>query len=285
MKIPIHIAENLVLLSQGKSIAAGSVKHAVIEELVAEKIIERTGRIHKKLSIPNTKAFSIYLQNKYSINNLEQYVATLQRKNVSRGEATQVSGNSKLKNIRTFKGFLINCYFPVQAAINGKPVTIRPIEGTFQFICDFENFTIAENIIIVGVENPENFRYIEKQKYLFENMNPLFVSRYPQNQSKDLIKWLQSIPNQYLHFGDFDFAGIGIYLNEYKKHLGNRASFLVPEDIENLLEHYGNKNLYDNQKIKLHLHSIREDNLTKLIRIIHQYKKGLEQEILIINKR
>jgi len=35
----------------------------------------------------------------------------------------------------------------------------------------------------------------------------LFVSRYPQTQSKDLLNWLQSIPNPYLHFGDFDLTG------------------------------------------------------------------------------
>ncbi|MCA6071324.1 MAG: hypothetical protein LE168_02900 [Endomicrobium sp.] len=66
-------------------------------------------------------------------------------------------------------------------------------------------------------------------------MRPLFVSRYPQNQSKDLIKWLQSIPNNYLHFGDFDFAGIGIYLNEYKKYLTDKAMFLIPENIEKFI--------------------------------------------------
>ena len=55
---------------------------------------------------------------------------------------------------------------------------------------------------------------------IFETNNQkiLFVCRYP--QSNDLIKWLQSIPNRYLHFGDLDFAGINIYLNEFKKYLG-----------------------------------------------------------------
>ena len=39
---------------------------------------------------------------------------------------------------------------------------------------------------------------------------------------------MKSIPNNYLHFGDFDLAGIGIYVNEYKCHLSNKSSFYIP---------------------------------------------------------
>jgi hypothetical protein len=109
----------------------------------------------------------------------------------------------------------------------------------------------------------------------------MFVSRYPQNQSKDLVKWLQSIPNDYLHFGDFDFAGIGIYLNEFKKHLTRNADFFVPENIDTLIADYGNKKRYDEQKINFDIKSIQEEKLLKLIATIHKYRKGLDQEILI----
>ena len=281
MIIPIHIAEKLLRLMQGETLPASSVKHAVIEEMIAEKIIERKGRVKKSLSVSQPNTLILYLQNKYSINDLEQYISISQQKNITRSEAIEISGNSKLRNIRTFKGFLVNCYNPVQTQINDKSIILNPTEGTFQFIYDFESFSVPQEITIVGIENPENFRYIKKQKYLFENINPLFVSRYPQNQSKDLLKWLQTIPNNYLHFGDFDFAGIGIYLNEYKKYLGDKAQFFISEKIEYLFENYGNKKLYNNQKINFDLKSINEENLIKLIEIIHKYKKGLEQEVFI----
>jgi hypothetical protein len=32
--------------------------------------------------------------------------------------------------------------------------------------------------------------------------------------------------------GDFDISGIGIYLNEYKKHLFSKAKFFIPKGIE-----------------------------------------------------
>ena len=117
--------------------------------------------------------------------------------------------------------------------------------------------------------------------YLFGGIKPLFVSRYPQNQCKDLIKWLQTIPNPYLHFGDLDFSGIGIYLNEFKKHLGNRATFFIPSNAEELLERYGNRELYDNQKRNFSMEEIEEIKLNQLITMIHEYKRGLEQEVFI----
>ena len=283
-KIPLHIAEKLLLLQQGETLTASSVKHAVIEELVAENIVQRTGRVQKKISVPNTSSLIIYLQNKLGINDLEKYIATLQQESLSRNDLTEISGNSKLKKLRTFKGFLVNCYEPIQAKINGNEIVLNPTAGIFQFIYDFETFEIPADITIVGIENPENFRYVEKQKYLFENIKPLFVSRYPQNQNKDLLKWLQSIPNKYLHFGDFDFAGIGIYLNEYKKYLGEKAIFFVPENIGKIIENYGNKELYNNQRINFDKEAITVENLQKLIALIHKYKKGLEQEIFIREK-
>ena len=212
---------------------------------------------------------------------MEKYIETLKLTDFKRTDLTEVSSNSKLKKVRTFKGFLVNSYWPIQARINGNSIFINPEVGTFTFISDFESFEIPDDITIVGIENPENFRYIEKQKYLFENIKPLFICRYPQNQHKDLIKWLQTIPNPYLHFGDLDFAGIGIYLNEFKKHLGNRATFFIPSNAEELLERYGNRELYDNQKRNFSMEEIEEIKLNQLITMIHEYKRGLEQEVFI----
>src|SRR5690606_9496247 len=257
-------------------------KHFIIEELVAERIIERTGRIQKKVHLVNASALNQYLQNKYGINDLEKYIEVALKENVQRSELVEISSNSKLKNTRTFKGFLVNSYIPIKATLNRKEITLNFKEGTFQFIYNFKSFIPEKDITIVGVENAENFRWIENQKHLFADIKPLFVSRYPQNQSKDLIKWLRSIPNKYLHFGDFDFAGIGIYLNEYKKHLEEKASFFIPEKIENLIDKHGNKSRYDQQKINF---NIEEERIVSLVKLLHQYKKGLDQEILIRHKK
>ena len=281
MKVPVHIAEKLLKLSQGESIPSNLAKHSLIEDLVLEGIIERKGRIQKSLLVSDSKALHTYLQCKCSINDLQQYIQISRKEEVTRTELVAATSDSKHKGVRSFNGFLVNCYSPFQATLDGKQIFLNPIDGTFQFIYEYEKFTLSPDITIVGIENPSNFRHIDKQKYLFSDIKPLFVSRYPQNQSKDLIKWLMSIPNNYLHFGDFDYAGIGIYLNEFKKHLAEKASFFVPNNIDELLKEFGNKKRYDQQKINFDIKTISETKLLKLIDTIHRRRKGLDQEILI----
>jgi hypothetical protein len=283
MKIPISIAENLILLRDGEKVPASKIQHNVVNEMLDNGILKKRilGRSKSLIYLPEKQVLDVFLQNHYGISDLQRYVEVLKTEKLTRADAIAVSSNSKLKRVRTFKGFLVNCYNPVQAKINGKETVINPIEGTFQFIYDFEHFEIPQEITVVGIENPENFRHIDKQKYLFENIEPLFVSRYPQNRSKDLIKWIQSIPNRYLHFGDFDVAGIGIYLNEYKKYLCDKAKFFVPKNIEYLISKYGNKDLYNKQKMSCDKKEITEEKLLELLEILKSLKKGLEQEILI----
>lgn len=281
MKIPVHIAEKLLQLSQGKSIPSGSAKHSLIDDLIAEGILERKGRIKKTLHLHDTNSLHTYLKNRCSISDLSLYIEISNKKEITRSELVAVSSDSKRFKVRTFKGFLVNCYDPIEAILDNKNILLNPVAGTFQFIYDFEKLILSPDITIVGIENPENFRHIDKQKYLFSHIKPLFVSRYPQNQSKDLIKWLQTIQNNYVHFGDFDFAGIGIYLHEFKKTLENKTTFLIPDNIDKLIADFGNKERYDQQKINFDVKSIQEENLLQLIKTIHKYRKGLDQEILI----
>lgn len=280
MNLPISIAEKLIAMQKGEKIPFSKLKHSIIDLMIENGILKKQiqGRTKVVIYITDGNQLSAYLKNHFGINNLESYVEGLKGIELSRAEAIDISSNSKITAIRTFKGFLVNCFQPVECLLNGRTIIIYPNEGTFTFIYDFESFSPVDAITIVGVENPENFRYIKKQEKLFENIQPLFVSRYP--QTKDLVKWLKAIPNNYLHFGDFDFAGINIYINEFKKHLNERTNFFLPPNIEELLSSRGNRDNYDNQTIQFNRNEIQEDNVKALILLIEKYKKGLEQEIL-----
>ncbi len=284
MILPLPIAEKLLLLERGQQLPASRLKHALADELREEGIIlERlSGRTKSTLYIADSGAFKSWLFNKYAIGDLQAYITTAQNSDATRSELIEVSNNSKAVARRTFKGFLVNSYMPVVCKLNGVPFTVHPQPGSFQFICDTERFTVPDNAVIVGLENFESFRSVEKLKHHFVDCKPLFVSRYPQEQSKDLLRWLQSVPNAYLHMGDYDLAGINIYYQEYKKHLNDRASFYIPHNIEELLEYYGNRQLYDGQR--LNDAEIREPQVQTLLSLIHKYKKGLEQEILLTGK-
>jgi hypothetical protein len=285
MTLPRSVAEKLLLLAEGSTLPSSKLKHAITDELVEEGIIAVTvqGRTKSTLQITDLSAFNKWLYNKFSISNLADFINVVKNDEAIRSGMVEAANNSKTRSVRTFKGFLVNSYAPVVCTLNGAPYTVHPAEGTFQFIYDCGRFIPAADVVIVGVENAENFRFIQKQKYLFGGQKTLFVCRYPQEQSKDLVKWLQAIPNAYLHFGDYDFAGINIYMHEYKKHLGGRASFFIPQNIEHLVSEYGNSDLYDKQSLHNN-HPIMEANLRELIILLHKYKRGLEQEALLIGR-
>ncbi|MGW8123781.1 DUF7281 domain-containing protein [Roseivirga echinicomitans] len=281
MKLSLKIAKVLVRLINGESVPNSTAKGQIIEELIAENILFRKGKHQKHLELINDQGLQLYLANQLQINDLYDYISALENEGSTRAEFVKITTDSKHSKERTFKGFLVNSYTRIKAELNEQEIIINPSKGSFIFIYDYETFKIPTGITVVGVENPRNFRHIQEQKYLFEDINPLFISRYPQNQNKDFIKWMKSIPNNYLHFGDFDIAGIGIYINEYKCHLSNKSSFYIPNNIEMDIKKNGNRKRFDNQKINFDIKKTQEPLIKDLIRIINSEKKGLDQEYYI----
>jgi hypothetical protein len=280
MKLPVSIANKLLQMLQGERLPASTLQNAIVTKMLEDGVIQKqqTGKTKALLFVTNGTSLHAYIKNHFGINDLLEYADKYEDKELTRADAITIAGDSKLKSIRTFKGFVVNAYLDITASLNGKLFILHPVEGSFTFISDYETFEVSPTVTIVGVENPENFRYIHKQQHLFKDIEPLFVSRYP--QSNDLLKWLKTTPNRYLHFGDFDFAGISIYINEYEKHLGDKASYFIPPGIEQLLDKYGNRDLYNRQPSNF-TSSLPEPQLNRLVALLHQYKKGLEQEILI----
>jgi len=283
MKLPISIAIKLLSLHEGEKLPLSKLKHPTIATMIENGILEKNvqGRSKTRISLSNRNSLTDYLKNHFGIDHLGDYISACQKNDLSRTLAIEVSSNSKLKAGRTFEGFLMNCYEPIDCVLDNKKITITPEPGIFTFVRNYKNFFPPSDITIVGIENPYNFREIEKQKYLFNNIKPLFVSRYPQNQNKDMLKWLQIIPNSYLHFGDFDFAGLNIYWHEYKRHLREKAQYFVPENTEQLISSKGNRDLYYNQQIHFEEDKVDEVGIIALLKHIRKHKKGLEQEIFI----
>lgn len=280
MRLKLATAKKLLILIGGQTVPASSLKGALVERLIDEGILSRRGKARQTIQLINPTALQTFLKNQYAIAHLEKFIAAAEGEATTRAELVQASGNSKLRTIRTFKGFLVNSYAPIKAVFKGEQITIQPTEGTFSFIYDFEELVPDKSVTIVGVENAENFRRLKEQAHLFEGIAPLFVSRYPQSQSKDLMKWLQGISNPYLHFGDFDVAGIGIYLHEYKVHLNERARFFIPNHLEAMLDAHGSRERYNQQKQNFEPNMINETPLLELLQLIHQVRKGLDQELL-----
>lgn len=293
MQLTAKLIDNIKSLRDGGQIPASQLTYSWVKEFVEQKIL---------LKIPHKTTHA------YKISNKEAFLRALGDLNpvlkdidfaeflldnpdsLTRAEMVGAFGNSKTFKHRTAYGFMVNSLEPISAVLNGEQITINPPLGSYMFIADIENFDVCADVIIVGIENMENFYQIRKQKTFLlkyisqiigniENHKILFVSRYPQNTS--LREWLKNRTNKYIHFGDYDLYGIKIFLTEFQKYLPERAYFLIPNNIESYIEKYGSKNLYDKHYEKCRTLTSDIPSIGDLINLIHKARKGLEQELFI----
>jgi len=277
MKLTAALIRRWMLLAQGETLPAGKMKGNWVEEMLDEGVlISSTRKSRVSYQTKSPAAFLQFLADRYQVKDLEQTLQVI-RTETTRSQLVHVSGDSKWKRRRTMKGFMVTSLTPIDAELNHRPFTIHPPEGSFVYVYDYEGFRVPEDVLIIGVENAENFRYLSFQKSLFPERRILFVSRYP--LSGDFPKWLATVSNEYLHFGDFDLAGIHIFLTEIYQVVGRRAMFYIPENIEQLLQN-GSSTRYEHQ-LKYSKMDIPDERLQHLVDLIHKYRKGYDQEGLI----
>ena len=283
-KLGLGDARQIVAMLNGEEIASSRLSRRMADVLRQEGLLlARVNGSRCKYFISGTvrEACRMFIAQQFGLRcSLEEWIDASERP-TGRAELVDMAGDSKARSVRTFRGFLVNSYTPIDATLNGKPFGVSPIEGSAVFVSDTDGFGIPEDIVVVGLENAENFMQIRRQKSLFDNLLPgsrlLFVCRYPQNTAADLRSWLLRISNPYVHFGDFDLAGIHIYLSEFYAYLGERSSFLIPLDIDERLS-CGNSALYDQQYDKFRNMNVTDVRLKPLVNMIHWHRKGYEQE-------
>lgn len=274
------ISASIQALMAGEQVAGSKLNGNLLSELMAEGLLLVIARGSRK----SYRARDIEALKRYLIDKDESFRMLEANAADSRASMAAETGNSKLVSVRSCPGFPINSYEPIECSLHGKPFMVNPQEGSFLFVTDWETFVIPEEVIVMDIENMENFRMIRKQRSFFEDYlkvhgmsgKILFVSRYP--QSLDLRKWLTSIPNHYIHFGDYDLAGINIFLSEFQQYIGkDRSSFLIPDDIELRLKS-GSKSRYDEQYNRFKDMKSDSQEIQHLIELIHQERKGYDQE-------
>ena len=274
------ISASIQALISGETVAGSKLSKCLLTELMNEGLLQIITRGSRK----SYRARDIEALKRYLIDKDENYRILEVEECGSRSSMAKDTGNSKLVMVRSCPGFPVNSYEPIDCSLGDKRFVVNPQEGSFVFVTDWEIFTIPDDVTVIGIENMENFRMIRKQRHLFEEylhrhrlpQKALFVSRYP--QSSDLRKWLTSISNKYLHFGDFDLAGIHIFLSEFQKYLGEeRTYYLIPDDISSRLKH-GSTKRYDDQHLRIKEINTDVEELQQLIDLINRERKGYDQE-------
>ena len=280
------LVQSFAVLRQGETVPFSRFPAIWVEEMLLEGGVTSIVRgSRKSLKVISRAAFDVYLLSKgLQPDKLEETVAVLSGAD-SRAAQVQLLGDSKAIAVRSCPGFPVNVIAPLGVRLGERKILLCPCPGSFLYISDFLQFRIPSNAIVVGVENMENFRLPERQAAVWEQILDQFggdgvpplllVSRYP--QSKDLVAWLQGIPNQYVHFGDFDLAGIHIYLTEFYRYLGERSAFFIPDDIEQRLS-AGSRERYQVQFDRFGKMDVTDSRVLPLVQLIHHYQKGYDQE-------
>jgi len=244
--------------------------------------IERKSPQRKILHIKKEQNIYLFLKdNNYklsTISDFDIYLKEIIKEKPSRDTIQKWHNSTKSKTSKSLKGLYISSLNNIDIKIDDERVTIIPTNGIGYFCFYTQKITINENTIIVGIENYQVVWFAKKYQNFFLDKNILFVVR-----NEYMREWISNIENEYIHFGDYDLAGINIYLNEIVPRLKKckKYSMFIPNNIEKLIKEHGDTELFKKQKRYENI-VVTDDEIDKLKNIIKKYKKGLEQEGLYL---
>lgn len=287
MRLPESFARKLILIANREMVPIGVFKSKQAKELLnlflAEDVLQKVKAGNTfKVYANNREKLKNFLKERFGILDLNQYVLLLTNPDATKAETTQITSHSKTQNTKVYSGFFLRTYVDITARLNGEEFNLKTLNGCSWFISDYDHFHIPADVTIVGIENPETFYLIHRYRYLFPELKPLFLLRF---NNKAFIQWLKSVPNLYLHFGDFDLSAIAIYILEYRKHLGaERCHYFIPDNIEALIAQSKNYSDYSKQLNDPRVEGLdfnKYPEVSRLASLINKYKKTLEQEALM----
>ena len=280
-ELSISFLRCLYRLSLGEELKAGEIssksllKKFIDDGLIKVMAISKQRRVY---ICPNPQGLSNYLRAQYEILSLESFIEQKEGNRSDGQQSLQAIKSTKAFREKGLQGFFIKAY-DTKIFIDEEEIPTTP-QGIELFIHQPEKLRLSPDAVVLGVENPECFVKFKELRGLFSEKELVVVMRY---MSLSPNKWLSSIPNPYLHFGDFDPAGISIYINEYRNKLPDKkCNFFIPANIEDLIKQYGSTSLYDKQSNQLTSWNTSDyPELQHLVHVINKYRMGLEQERLL----
>ena len=285
MKINKHDFLSIKTLLEDGTITEGKFKNKSIVESLKQngsvKNAKRTAKVRYIELIKSENIFNFLNHQGYNINSIddiESYISDIFDETPSRDTIQKHTSNTKSKLSPSLEGLDVSSLEDLDIKIDDEVVTIRPHNGMGYFLFHTQKIEVSKDTIIVGVGNYQVVWFAKKYSKFFENKKVLFVV-----VNTYMLKWIQTLGNEYIHFGDYDLAGINIYLNKILPRLkkAQKYSIFIPDDIEKLIDNNGSFKLFKNQVIYKNLIS-SDAKVNNLIRIIDKYKKGLEQEGLYL---
>jgi len=281
MKINKKDFLNIKDLIEEKSITEGKF---VNKELV--KQLKRNGSVVDGKKTPKVRyinlakeenIFLVLKNNDYyidSVAEIDTYIEEMFNNKPSRDRVQKWHNSSKVKNSKSLKGLYVSALSEIDIKIDDETVSIIPNNGLGYFLFYTQSIELFNDTIIVGVENYQVIWFAKKYKQFFDNKKMLFVVINPY-----MLEWIEYLNNEYIHFGDYDLAGINIYLNKIIPRLkkSKKYSMFIPENINYLIQEHGDCELYEKQKQYEDLIT-NDEQINNLIEIVRDNKKSIEQE-------
>ncbi len=282
-KLSLSLATALQRLGEEKTLKGSSISDKRLIDALEENGIVRIQIINKRsrvIWLSDEKRLQTYLKEYYEINDLRAYIEIGQRGACSRSENAQASTNSKVYKTQVQSGLYIASCEELEISIDAQKTRLHTPSKSALFVHKSACLEIAEDILVVGVENFENLTMIQAQNALFDaKRKKVFIYR-----NAGMLDFVAQCRNDYLHFGDFDLAGVHIYLNEVVPRLPHeRHRFFIPENIALLLRKGSSRDYFVHNRKYPGLCS-KEVYLQTFIDLLHQTKRSLHQEFLIGRK-
>jgi len=279
MKINKQDFLNLKSLIELGSLTEGKFKNKeIVEHLKLNGAVTRSQKGSRKyIDLVKEENIFLFLKNhNYNIDSIEKidsYIEDIFDKKSSRDTIQQYHDNSKEITSKSMSGLYVSSLEKLDIKLDSNTISILPNDGLGYFFFHTQKVEISKTTLIVGVENYQVVWFAKRYAKFFDKPNILFVVITPY-----MLEWISNLENEYIHFGDYDLAGVNIYLNKVLPRLSSKKySMFIPNNIEQLIEKHGNSELYEKQKQynNLNCDDVKVNNLVDIIR---KFKKGIEQE-------
>jgi len=281
MKIGQGILKKLIKLRDNRAITGGEFKpySKYLEPMLYSGGLKRRGvtRSRFEIILSDIESFNLYIKNRFNITDLDGYLQNLQNPKTTRAEMLEVSLDDKAKRVNPFDGLYLASYDNIEVSIDGNITRLNTLNGCLLFVNRNSNLQISKDILVIGVENTENLLFIKKQIDYFSHLKEKKIFVY---RNSSMLNWIEEIANNYLHYGDFDFAGISIYKSQILPRVRANRRFFIPSNIKEMLKRGQSDLYYKHFAYKEGILGI-DESLDELILLIDDYKKTVRQEFLI----
>lgn len=266
--------KRLLALYNGKELTQSETQTRLFDKMKREGVLvpatqHGSRTTYKAVELNRLKQ---YLSEELSIQDLQSFhdFQYSEEEKQTLTEAMESPTEQRSGKTSPMEGFLVTSVEPIEAQVGGMHFTIDLTPGTYLYIYEYKMFSVPRDILIVGVENAQVFHRIRSYLNLFPQKKILFVHRHP--QGSELARWLKAVGNQYIHFADFDLTSIYTFQHDIFSRIGERASFLVPGNIRELIAR-GSRRRYDAQQSLYRNVPITDLRLKPLVNLIESHHR------------